>query len=134
MTSRSRSPRNAGSRRGRSTVARAVPHAAARPATITLAERRFPSYDIRVADETINGVPVTEAQIAAWANEAEAGYDVAVLRERGRGRPGRGAEPSQVVAVRLTTAELQALDARAVREHKTRSQVVREALAVASGA
>lgn len=86
-----------------------------------------------VGDETIDGVPVTEERIAAWAAEAEAGYDVEVLRERGRGRPGRGAEPSQVVAVRLTTAELQAVDARAVREHKTRSQVVREALAAASG-
>lgn len=86
-----------------------------------------------VGDETIDGVPVTEERIAAWVAEAEAGYDVEVLRERGRGRPGRGAEPSQVVAVRLTTAELQAVDARAVREHKTRSQVVREALAAASG-
>lgn len=102
--------------------------------TVTLADGSFSSYDIGVSDETIDGVPVTEEQIAAWASEAEAGYDVAVLRERGRGRPGRGAEPSQVVAVRLTAAELEALDARAVREHKTRSQVVREALAVVSGA
>lgn len=39
--------------------------------------------------ETINGVPVTEEQIAAWAAEAEAGYDVAALKKRGRGRPGR---------------------------------------------
>lgn len=83
--------------------------------------------------ETIDGVPVTEEQIAAWADEAEVGYDVEAMRERGRGRPGRGAEPSQVVAVRLTTAELEAVDARAEREHKTRSQVVREALAALSG-
>ncbi|MEO7146340.1 MAG: ribbon-helix-helix protein, CopG family [Terrimesophilobacter sp.] len=80
-------------------------------------------------DETLNGVPVTEAQIAAWAAEAEAGYNVNELKERGRGRPGRGAEPSQVVALRLTPEELIAIDARAARESKTRSEAIREALA-----
>ncbi|MFT3888932.1 MAG: CopG family transcriptional regulator [Arachnia sp.] len=81
--------------------------------------------------ETINGVPVTEAQIAAWAAEAEAGYDAAVLKKRGRGRPGRGAEPSQVIALRLTAEEISNLDARAEREGKSRSEVIREALASA---
>lgn len=84
------------------------------------------------ARETINGVPVTEEQIAAWVAEAEAGYDVEALKKRGRGRPGRGAEPSQVVALRLTVAEIAALDARAKDEGKTRSEVIREALS-ASG-
>jgi predicted transcriptional regulator len=79
--------------------------------------------------ETINGVPVTEEQIAAWAAEAESGYDVQVLKRRGRGRPGRGAEPAQVVALRLTSEEIAALDARAAREHKTRSELIREAIA-----
>lgn len=78
--------------------------------------------------ETINGVPVTEEQIAAWAAEAEAGYDVAELSKRGRGRPGRGAEPSQVVALRLTLEEIAEIDERAAREGKTRSAVIREAL------
>jgi len=78
--------------------------------------------------ETINGVPVTEEQIAAWADEAAAGFDVEVLKKRGRGRPGRGAEPSQVVALRLTAEELADLDARAAREHKTRSELIRDAL------
>lgn len=81
------------------------------------------------ADETVDGVPVTEAQIAAWSAEAEAGFDVAKLKERGRGRPGRGAEPSQVVALRLTPEELAAIDARAARESKTRSEAIRDALA-----
>ena len=81
------------------------------------------------ADETLNGVPVTEGQIAAWAAEAETGYNVNQLKERGRGRPGRGAEPSQVVALRLTSEELAAIDARASRESKTRSEAIREALA-----
>lgn len=79
--------------------------------------------------ETINGVPVTESQIAAWAAEAEAGYDVEALKRRGRGRPGRGAEPAQVVALRLTAEELATLDARAAREHKSRSELIREAIA-----
>jgi hypothetical protein len=82
-----------------------------------------------VANETINGVPVTEEQIAAWAAEAEVGYDVNALKTRGRGRPGRGSEPSRVVALRLTSAELAIIDARAAREHKSRSEVIREALA-----
>ena len=79
--------------------------------------------------ETIKGKPVTEEQVAAWADEAEAGYDTAALKKRGRGRPGRGAEPSQVVALRLTADEIAALDARAEREGKSRSEVIREALA-----
>jgi hypothetical protein len=79
-------------------------------------------------NETIKGKAVTEEQIATWAAEAEAGYDVELLKKRGRGRPGRGAEPSQVVALRLTLDEIAELDARAEREGKTRSEVIREAL------
>lgn len=78
--------------------------------------------------ETINGIPVTEAQIAVWAEEAETGYDLDALKKRGRGRPGRGAEPSQVVALRLTTEEIAAIDERAEREGKSRSDIIREAL------
>ncbi|MBX3094009.1 MAG: CopG family transcriptional regulator [Cryobacterium sp.] len=81
------------------------------------------------SDETINGKPVTDEQIAAWAAEAYVGYDVDALKKRGRGRPGRGAEPSQVVALRLTLDEIAELDALAEREGKTRSEVIREALA-----
>ena len=54
---------------------------------------------------------ISEAQIRAWADEAEAGYDVEALKRRGRGRPGRGAQPMQVVAVRLSADEIAALDA-----------------------
>lgn len=78
--------------------------------------------------ETIKGVPVTEEQIAEWVSEAEAGYDITALKKRGRGRPGRGAQPSQVVAIRFTPEELGDLDARAEREGTTRSEVIREAL------
>jgi uncharacterized protein (DUF4415 family) len=82
--------------------------------------------------ETIDGVPVSDEQIAAWSAEAEAGYDITALRKRGRGRPGRGAEPSQVVALRLTADELAQVDERAAREGKSRSDVIREALAAAA--
>ncbi|MDT3682740.1 MAG: CopG family transcriptional regulator [Truepera sp.] len=78
--------------------------------------------------ETIKGIPVTEEQIAGWVSEAEAGYDVTALKKRGRGRPGRGAQPSQVVAIRFTPEELDELDARAESEGTTRSEVIREAL------
>ncbi len=72
---------------------------------------------------------VTEQQVEAWAAEAEAGYDVDQLKRRGRGRPGRGAEPAQVVAVRLTVDELATLDALAERDHVTRSEALRRVLA-----
>ena len=70
----------------------------------------------------------TEGQIQQWADEADAGYDVAELKRRGRGRPGRGAAPMQVVAVRLTAEELEALDAAAERRGLSRSEAIREAL------
>ena len=72
---------------------------------------------------------VSEQQIQQWADEAEIGYDVDEMRRRGRGRPGRGVEPMQVVAVRLTAEELNALDAIAEREHISRSEAIRRALA-----
>lgn len=80
----------------------------------------FSSYDFRM---------VTEQQIQEVAHEAEDGYDVATLKRRGRGRPGRGAEPMQVVAVRLTAAEIEALDEVAERKHLSRSEAIRRALA-----
>ncbi|MGO4957784.1 ribbon-helix-helix protein, CopG family [Luteococcus sp. Sow4_B9] len=70
-----------------------------------------------------------EAKIQAWADEAEAGYDVGALRHRGRGRPGRGAEPMQVVAVRLSADEIAALDALAARDQVSRSEAIRRVLA-----
>ncbi|MCY1655650.1 ribbon-helix-helix protein, CopG family [Dietzia sp. SL131] len=72
---------------------------------------------------------VTDEQIQEWADEAEAGYDVEELKRRGRGRPGRGAEPMQVVAVRLTAEELEVLDKMATKEHLSRSEAIRRALA-----
>jgi hypothetical protein len=71
----------------------------------------------------------SEQQIQQWADEAEAGYDVDVLKRRGRGRPGRGAEPMQIVAVRLTVEEVDALDAAAAKKDMSRSEAIRAALA-----
>ncbi|HHT12350.1 MAG TPA: ribbon-helix-helix protein, CopG family [Propionibacterium sp.] len=84
---------------------------------------RISLYDYLVAEQ------VTEEQIQAWADEAEAGYDVEELKRRGRGRPGRGAEPMQVIAVRLTAEEVAAVDAFAARENLSRSEAIRRALA-----
>lgn len=72
---------------------------------------------------------ITDEQIQAWADEAETGYDVEALKRRGRGRPGRGAEPMQVVAVRLSPQEVEALDAVAARDQVSRSEAIRRALA-----
>lgn len=49
-----------------------------------------------------------------------------MLKKRGPGRPGRGAEPAQVVAVRLTVDELSALDRLAAQKHLTRSELDRQ--------
>ena len=57
------------------------------------------------------------------------GYEVANLKRRRRGRPGRGAEPMQVVAVGLTAEEVEALDAAAERDDLSRSEAIRAALA-----
>lgn len=90
--------------------------------------RRFPanlsSYDSVMGHQS----DVRGEQIREWAAEAEVGYDVESLKRRGRGRPGRGAEPMQVVAVRLTAAELATLDAVAARRHLSRSEAIRQAL------
>ncbi|MEC5180547.1 putative HicB family RNase H-like nuclease [Arthrobacter sp. CG_A4] len=77
-------------------------------------------------NETMNGQPVTERQIAQWADEAVAGYDVAALKKRGR--PRIGAEISQVAAIRLDPDLNAALSKRAEQEHSSRSEVVRQAL------
>lgn len=84
----------------------------------------FPLYVVGVDDDE-----VIDEQIQQWADEAEAGYDIEQLKRRGRGRPGRGAEPMQVIAVRLTAEEIAALDAYAERAHLSRSEAIRQALA-----
>ncbi len=76
--------------------------------------------------ETINGVPVTDELIQELADEAERGYDVEVLRKRGRKPKGDG--PARVVPVRLDDSLLNALDTQAERENASRSDVIRAAI------
>jgi hypothetical protein len=90
---------------------------------------RWPRASGIVSIFVIRMCGVSEEQIQKWADEAEAGYDVDELKRRGRGRPGRGAEPMQVVAVRLTAEELDALDAAAAKSDMSRSEAIRAALA-----
>ena len=75
---------------------------------------------------------VTEEQIQQEAAEADAGHDVEQLKRRGRGRPGRGAEPMQVIAVRLTAEEVAALDAYAEQGHVSRSADSRQQMSGAN--
>ncbi|MGW6174349.1 ribbon-helix-helix protein, CopG family [Arthrobacter sp. NPDC055138] len=75
----------------------------------------------------VHGREVSETEDDQWVEEAEAGYDVEAFKAR-MGRPARGAQASQVVPVRLTATELEALMARAEREHLNRSEAIRAAL------
>ncbi|QQU88659.1 CopG family transcriptional regulator [Corynebacterium glucuronolyticum] len=79
-------------------------------------------------------VTFTEEQLEQWVAEAEEGYDVDDLKKRGRGRPGRAADPTHVVAVRLTTDELESLDRLAAKRDLSRSELVRQAIAALTAA
>lgn len=76
---------------------------------------------------TIQGKEVSEAQVDEWVAEAEAGYDADQLRTRW-GRAPRGKAAAQVIPVRLTAEELEAVMARAEREGLNRSEAIRAAL------
>ena len=76
--------------------------------------------------KTINGKPISEEQIDAWVAEAEEGYDVEMLRKRGR-KP-RDEEAAQVVSIRLSPSEVLHLDQYAVSHGLSRSQAIRKAL------
>jgi hypothetical protein len=75
----------------------------------------------------IQGREVGEAQVDEWVAEAEGGYNVDQLRARW-GRAPRGATAAQVIPVRLTLDELDAVMARAEREGLNRSEAIRAAL------
>jgi len=84
-------------------------------------------YNIRMSVETIAGKPVTEDDIQWWVAEAEAGYDVELLRRRGR--PAKGAGPGSVVPTRFDAPTLAALDARVSQEGlANRSEAIRAAV------
>ncbi len=75
----------------------------------------------------IHGQEVNDEQVQAWADEAEAGYDVDQLSKRW-GRPTRAESTSRVVPVRFSDAELARLMERAEREGFDRSTAIRSAV------
>lgn len=81
----------------------------------------------RVVIGVSNGVPLSDADIEALADEAERGYDVKALRRRG-GRPLLGSAPAEVVPVRIDPELKAAIDARAAADETSTSEVIREAL------
>ena len=58
-------------------------------------------YAICMSERLLRGVPVSDEQIQAWADEAEHGYDLANLPSPRPGRPPVGEGPAAAVAVRL---------------------------------
>lgn len=75
----------------------------------------------------IRGQDVSDEQVRAWADEAEAGYDVDALQKRW-GRPPRAGRASRVVPTRFSDKELAELMARAEREGLDRSAAIRAAV------
>lgn len=71
-------------------------------------------------DETVDGVPVTEAQIKDWQQQARAGLEPEGLRSRGRPRLGKSGE-SPVIPVRMDAELLEALTERAEHDGVRRS-------------
>ncbi|MFC2546510.1 ribbon-helix-helix domain-containing protein [Actinomyces oris] len=76
--------------------------------------------------ESIDGVPVTDEMIQEWADEAERGYDIEVLKKRGRRPIGDGA--ARVVPVRMDDSLVAAVDQRAEKDGTSRSEIIRSAV------
>lgn len=73
---------------------------------------------------------LTDAEIEALADEADAGYDIDYLiaRRNKRGRPTLGSAPASVESVRLDPELKDRLILRAEQDHTSPSDVIREAL------
>ncbi len=77
----------------------------------------------------MRGKPVSDEQVQAWADEAEAGYDLDKLPPPRIGRPWVGSGPGVVVPVRLDQDTINALNERARAEGlTTRSDAIRAAV------
>lgn len=82
-----------------------------------------------MSEMRFHGRPINDAQIQAWADEAEAGYDLGALTRSRRERPPRGDGPGVTVSVRLDAKTLTALMARAREQNITsRSDALRAAV------
>ena len=75
----------------------------------------------------IQGREVSDAQVQAWADEAEAGYHEEDIYNIW-GRPPRAESASRVVPTRFSDEELAELMARAEREGLDRSAAIRAAV------
>ena len=73
------------------------------------------------------GVELTDEVLERMAKEAEDGLDITKLRRR-PGRPAMGSGPAESFPVRLDPELRRALDERAAADHRSASDVVREAL------
>ena len=76
---------------------------------------------------TRTGIELTDEVLNRMAQDAEAGLDVSTLRRR-PGRPAMGSGPADTLPVRLDPELRNAVDERAVADHTTAAEVVREAL------
>lgn len=86
-------------------------------------------YAICMSERLLLGVPVSDEQIQAWADDAERGYDLADLPSPCPGRPPVGKGPGAVVTVRLDAQTLAALMERAALEGiDSRSDAIRAAV------
>lgn len=86
-------------------------------------------YDIAMGKDLLHGRRVSNEQIQAWADEAEAGYDLRQLPRPTPGRPPVGRGPGTVVTVRLDEELLAALLKRAADEGiANRSDAIRAAV------
>ena len=78
---------------------------------------------------TPGGRPLTDEDLDRIATEVEEkDYDVEALKSRRRGRPPMGSGPAEVVPVRIDPELRAAIEARAVANHTTTSEIIREAL------
>jgi hypothetical protein len=79
--------------------------------------------------KTKTGRVLTDAELDALADEVEStDYDLEQLKARRRGRPAMGSAPAEVVPVRIDPELKAAIEARAVADQTTTSEVIREAL------
>jgi hypothetical protein len=82
-----------------------------------------------MSEHLLHGKPVSDEQIHAWADEAEAGYSPEDLPAPRRGRPPVGEGPGTVATVRLDAKTMAALKARAEAEGiANRSDAIRAAV------
>jgi Ribbon-helix-helix protein, copG family len=79
--------------------------------------------------KTSTGRALSDEDLDAIADDvATKDYDTQQLKTRRRGRPPMGAGPAEVVPVRIDPELRAAVEARAVADHMTTSEVIREAL------